>query len=204
MFAYCNDNPVNLIDTSGDEPISITISAIISGVAILLLTAAAYSSTPAGQRGIQGFVSSVVDSYNTVKAFATDAVATVKNVREKLENRKAQTYSVYFLEDDYGIIRYVGRVTDVGYNSRMAYHKETKGYLPSYRISGLSYAEARGLEEIGMIECHTLNPGQPGYNQIHGIGERNINGSLYMSSALSKIESYIQNKAEQFLLNLLE
>jgi hypothetical protein len=70
----------------------------------------------------------------------------------------------------------------------------------SATVSGVSYNEARGLEEIGMIECHTLNPGRIGYNQIHGISPMNVNGVRYMESAMS----YLENKAEQFLLNLLE
>ena len=44
----------------------------------------------------------------------------------------------------------------------MNYHNVTKGLIPAYKVSGLSYNEARGLEEIGMIECHTLNPGRIG------------------------------------------
>ena len=89
---------------------------------------------------------------------------------------------------------------DSGYEHRMKYHRSTKNLLPAYRVSGLTYTEARGLEEIGMVECHTLKPGQAGSNQIHGISIHNPKGEQYMFDALS----YLENKAEQRLLNILQ
>jgi hypothetical protein len=79
----------------------------------------------------------------------------------------------------------------------MAYHYATRGLTPAHRISGLSYIEARGLEEIGMIECHTINPSNPINNQIHGIGENNPNGETYMRAATN----YLFNRAENWMLN---
>ncbi len=68
LFAYCGNNPVNMVDSAGNEAISISV-CVVGGVAIMLLTGA-YSSTPARQQGIQGFVAYVIDSYNTVKTVA--------------------------------------------------------------------------------------------------------------------------------------
>ena len=104
------------------------------------------------------------------------------------------------MKDSNDNIQYVGRVTDDGFKARMDYHKITRGLTPAKRVQGLSYAEARGLEEIGMIECHTLNPSNPINNQIHGISIRNRKGRSYMEAAID----YLLNRAENSLLNILE
>lgn len=134
-------------------------------------------------------------------AIAVAAVATVAALTSsKAEKKKAKSYSVYFLEDQDGTTQYVGRVTDSGYNARMAYHYSTRGLTPAQRISGLNYAEARGLQEIGMIECHTLNALNPINNQIHGISPKNVNGEVYMKAACD----YLFNRAEDWVLNIFE
>ncbi|MBQ3482257.1 MAG: RHS repeat-associated core domain-containing protein [Oscillospiraceae bacterium] len=204
MFAYCNNNPVNMADYAGGEPISIGVATAVGIVAILLATAAAYISTPIGQRSFRGFISSLVDSYNILKVTAINVFSSSEAFTSSIETDQIKTYSVYFLEDDSGIIQYVGRVSDTGYEKRMSYHKQTKGYLPAYRIQGLSYAEARGLEELGMIKYHTLNPGKYGSNQIHGISNKNPKGPLYLTKALSCLTGYLENKREQFILNLFD
>ena len=70
------------------------------------------------------------------------------------------------------MLPYVGRVTTEGYNNRIAYHKRTKGLTCVEHIDNLSYNEARGMEEVGLLWCHTLNldksPGNIN-NRIHGI-----------------------------------
>ena len=104
------------------------------------------------------------------------------------------------MEDQNETIQYVGRVTDSGYNARMAYHYNPRGLTPAQRISGLNYAEARGLEEIGMIECHTLNALNPINNQIHGISSKNKNGGAYMQAACD----YLFNRAENWVINLFK
>ena len=122
-----------------------------------------------------------------------EIVATAK------KKNSSETYSVYFLQDEAGIVRYVGRVKDRGYDARMAHHKRTRKLEPKLRISGLTYVEARGLEEIGIIECHTLNALNPKNNQIHGISPRNERIDEYLTAAMD----YIYNRAENNLLNLL-
>ena len=135
------------------------------------------------------------------QAFAVTAVAaTAAVVSSTTEKKKQQSYSVYFLEDQGGTIQYVGRVTDRGYDARMNYHYVIRNLTPAHRISNLSYAEARGLEEIGMIEHHTLNALNPVNNQIHGISSRNPNGERYMEAACN----YLFNRAENYVLNLFE
>ena len=86
---------------------------------------------------------------------------------------------------------------DKGYKARMAHHQATRNLTPAHRTSGLSYNEARGLEEIGMMICHTLNASNPVNNQIHGIGPNNKKGAMYMQAAMN----YLSNRGENWLLN---
>ncbi len=180
------------------------VAAVVAVAAICVATAGAAvpalvatgASVAASSTAVAATASTVaVAAANTAAVCAGAAVAT-----ETIERKLSRSYTVYYLADESGTTRYVGRVSDVGYQSRMNYHRITKGLVPAYKVSGLSYATARGLEEIGMVECHTLNPGRFGNNQIHGISANNSNGAYYMSSAIS----YLENKAEQTLLNLLQ
>ena len=100
--------------------------------------------------------------------------------------------------DEHGIIRYVGRVTESGLNARLKHHKAIRGLDPHTVVKGLSYDEARGLEEIGMIQCHTISAFYPN-NKIHGISPLNPNGERYMKAAWD----YLFNRAENKLLDLL-
>ena len=63
----------------------------------------------------------------------------------------------------------------------------------------MTYDQVRGLEEIAMIQCHTVNNRNPLNNQIHGIGERNKCGERYMNAAIE----YLLNRAEDNLLDIL-
>ena len=146
---------------------------------------------------------------NTAVAAAATAVATTALkvavlaeaaaiAAKARENKQNQTYSVYFLEDDNHAIQYVGRVTDSGYSSRMKHHEATKHLTPAKRISGLTYEQARGLEEIGMIECHTLKPKENFINnRIHGISSSNPKYGEYMRAGRNCISELFRNMIEE-------
>ena len=209
LFTYCLNNPVNMRDDSGNWPklstalANVAVAAGIIAVAAMAVVAVA-SIAPAlvAVGGTMVSAATVAAAATTVAveaatvSIASAAAAVVSNQIEKINS---QTYSVYFLEDENGTIQYVGRVKDSGYRARMAHHYSTRHLTPNSRISGLDYATARGLEEIGMIQCHTLNPGNPKNNQIHGISSQNKKGGLYMEAA----GNYLSNKAENWVLNLL-
>ena len=98
------------------------------------------------------------------------------------------------------MLPYVGRVTTEGYNNQIAYHKRTKRLTCVEHIDNLSYNEARGMEEVGLLWFHTLNPPKSVNNQIHGISIRNRKGHIYMEAAID----YLLNRAENPLLNILK
>ena len=100
------------------------------------------------------------------------------------------------------MLPYVGRVTTEGYNNQIAYHKRTKRLTCVEHIDNLSYNEARGMEEVGLLWFHTLNRDKsPGNinNRIHGISSKNSNYSTYMGAAYN----YITNRAEESFLIFL-
>ena len=109
-----------------------------------------------------------------------------------------RSYTVYFLADSKGEIQYVGRVTDEGYDARMNFHWRTKKLKPAYHIQGLTRAQARGLEEMGMLQCHTIKKGSDINNKIHGISLKNTQRDYYMIEA----EKYLLNRVSNTLLNI--
>ena len=84
--------------------------------------------------------------------------------------------------------------------NRMTYHRSRNLY-PAYTFDDLTYEEARGLEEFGMVACKTIQKIRtiPG-NRIHGISESNIKGILYSYDAYN----WLLNHIEDALLNLFD
>ena len=209
LFAYCFNNPINMSDTSGEWPELSTVLLAVAAISITIAVAATIVATCGTAAALVASCAGTVISTTTVTAAATVVASQTANiavcaaaaslVSNQVETELSKTYSVYFLEDESGKIQYVGRVADSGYSSRMAYHKATRGLTPAYRVPGLNYAEARGLEEIGMIECHTINANNPVNNQIHGISQYNKRGEQYLSAAFD----YLCNRAENYLLALI-
>ena len=208
MFAYCLNNPVMYADNGGTWPsLSQVFAAVAVAAATVAVVAACVATAGAAAPALLTVAGTVVNTAAVAGAAATvagEAVAaagvafTAAAVARKTEQPKS-TYTVYFLQDDTSTIQYVGRVKDSGFKRRMAYHEATRGLTVKYACHGLTYAEARGLEEIGMIECHTINKNNPVNNQIHGISGTNKKAGRYIDAALG----YLENKAENILLNLL-
>lgn len=189
MFVYCGSNPVCFTDNSGHSYqffSARTFDPEHKG--------GAGGAIPLPLPGLAEIAESVTNAVAAAGAFVAAVLTT-----EKSEKKNEKTYTVYFLEDTRGVIQYVGRVADTGYETRMRYHQATRGLTPQYKVSGLTYEIARGLEEIGMIECHTINALNPQNNKIHGIGVRNRKGEQYMQAAYN----YLLNRAENTLLELL-
>ena len=208
VFAYAFNNPIAYVDHNGNWPklsdvlVAAAVALVVAAVAASVVICAAVAPAAVAVGSVAVSTAAITTAATTVATqAATVAVcaSAASLAAKKAEKKRTQTYSVYFLEDDSGTIRYVGRVTDSGYRDRMRYHASTRGLTPAYRVSGLTYAEARGLEEIGMIECHTLNAANPLNNQIHGIGPQNNNGEKYLNAACD----YLLNRAENSLLNIL-
>ena len=64
---------------------------------------------------------------------------------------------------------------------------------------GLTYDQARGLEQLLMVYYHTLNALNPANNQINGIRANNPKFRHYIDSANALFENIISNE----VLNIL-
>lgn len=91
------------------------------------------------------------------------------------------------------------RSTDDGFDKRIAHHLRTKKLSLYYSVHGLDWLTVRGLEEVGMVQCHTINLSDPVANHIHGVGIFNKNGGGYFEAVMD----YLLNHAEESLLNLI-
>ena len=209
MFAYCNNNPANGDDPTGHS-MDWTREAYSFGT-----SGAGESCAGGGSGGIGDIIWAIIQILKELTSSQAPAcidalpytipsveTKSIPNAEKKDEEKKrnTRTYSVYFLEDENNVIQYVGRVTDDGFTARMWYHKKTKGLELAVKKSGLSYEVARGMEEIGMLACHTLIPGSKGINnRIHGISFKNKEYNSYLDAA----NEYLKNKAEEDFLNFI-
>ena len=175
-YAYCRNSPIELADGNGNWP---SLSSLLGGIAVAAVAVAAVAITVATcglaapvLAGV-GVASTTVTTATIVAgaALTTAAVATTAAIVYELEPKD---YTVYCLADPVtGEVQYVGRTKN--YEQRMRAHRapnsRTNKLIPVVRIDHLTYAEARGLEEIGMAYYHTrkfLN--ETGENLIRGIG----------------------------------
>ena len=116
-------------------------------------------------------------------------------------------YTVYGLTDPLSNeVVYIGRTKNFG--KRMYAHNRpgsrTQGLIPTIRIDNLTYNEARGLEEIGMIYYHTRKfLFEQGINLIHGISPTNKNIDVYLDAASRRCD-YLYNRMDNTYLCWLE
>ncbi len=203
LFTYCHNNPTILADNTGYfSSVALGISlgrGIVEGILSSFL--AGYGASNLSSATSDGWFSAVKSTFLSAPVVFVKAseYSTPYSASQAISRKAERTYSVYLLKDEKGIVRYVGRVTDDGFKQRIAYHERTKGLTLYYEVHGLDWPTARGLEEIAMIECHTINPSNPVSNQIHGVGINNSNGEIYFNGVMD----YLQNRAEEDLLNLI-
>ena len=174
LYAYCGNNPVMYVDSTGEFFISIAlISSLVIGVAKILIAAAV--------------------AYAVVKT-----VEVIANAVENAENeQKKDSWTVYALKDSAGVVQYVGRIKNPV--ARKRWHTLMKPGLAFKRLDeNLTYAEARGLEQMYMIQYDTVHKGSFMNNQINGISPNNPRAGEYFLAGLKKIDNQIENA----LLNL--
>ena len=154
MYMYCNNNPINMEDGSGE----FALSAIFGGTAIAAL-AKAVAATVATFAGLA----------------AADKVATEVKKSTKKEKKNNTVYRLR--NKTTKKVEYVGRTVNI--TARKNYHKTTK---PNHEFeviaTNLTRKEARGLEQIYIIEYSTKNY----LNKINGISPKNKKLELYMEA----------------------
>ena len=150
MYAYCMNNPINMHDPTGTS-----ILAIPAGLGIA--------------KAVAAFAGFITGSY-----IGAQIGEIIKN------NKRATNNTVYTLRDkETDEIKYAGMT--VNPDTREQNHKNdpVKGqykFVPE--ASGLTYEEARGLEQILIIEYSTKEL----LNKINGISPKNSKLDIYMEA----------------------
>jgi len=112
-----------------------------------------------------------------------------------VKKKEKRNHTVYTLRDpSTDIYMYVGRTTN--YKARKAAHRRNlarKNLIMEVVKDNLSYAAARGLEQIKINELKTLNKSYPANNQMNGVSPFNDNCKEYMQSGYRALygETYV-------------
>ena len=180
MYVYCNNNPINQMDSSGD--ISIAIVGLVIGIAALVISSFNNSSNT-------GVVSSLVEGVGSVASSVTsgvkNAVSTVKAKTRKKRDKNKRENMIYTLSKN-GKVIYVGRTND---DKKTQRRHENNTYRADLHFDvireNLNWWEARGLEQYYIMYYNTLNKANPANNQINGVRK-----SLWNSSEFGRYIEY--------------
>ena len=176
-YAYCGNNPVNMFDENGNWFLSVVAFAAkaIASVIVPIIKAAVYT------------VATV-----TIVAAAVVAEEVVKEVEQKNNEKNHIVYKLID-ENDNDKVKYVGRTKNE--EARKRAHKKKHPDLIFDTIErGLTKEEARGLEQMYMIEYHTRNY----RNKINGISPNNKKLEIYMEAGrqfLHYVGNILSNEA---------
>lgn len=208
MFQYCFNNPVNMDDPSGHWPKLSTILTAAAVVATVVAVAAVVVATAGAAApafalaggaviGGSGAAAGVAMAAGIVAIGAGAAAATAKvaeNVSEKLSRRE---HTVYKLVDDTGKTQYVGRTKNATArkNAHNAEGSKTAGLNFKPIATDLTYFEARGLEQIAMLEYNTKNF----LNSVNGISPNNPRRDIYMAAG-RQLAHYVGNEISNEIL----
>ena len=211
MFAYAFNNPVSNEDPNGNWPRASKIfaalavaAAVVAVTAIVVATAGAAAPAMAAVGGgvIAGTSAGAAAATATAAAAAAVVFATASRASRSAEatrtrssrrNQSGNNHTVYVLKAG-ETVEYVGRT--INPQTREKAHRANP-----YRASlsfvvykdGLTYEQARGLEQILMLQHHTINTANRMNNQINGISPHNPNLGYYMQAARGIID-YAENK----------
>ncbi len=197
MFAYCLNNPAAFVDGSG------TYAQLPCGVSC---KGSNWLFDEGGVEGAGLGGAAVVVAGIGFIAFCKimfDEIEKLAKSIKKPQKTDDRIYSVYVLYDSSFTIRYVGRTKKV--EARKNAHKNSfRGDLHFFEVfSNLSIGEARGLEQVLMLYCHTLAPrGTQGWlgNFINGINWFHPSRDIYLGEA-QKFLDYVWNQVSNEALN---
>ncbi|MNI60765.1 tRNA(Glu)-specific nuclease WapA precursor [compost metagenome] len=186
MFAYCNNNPVNRHDSSGH--FAWFLPLIIPTIVMAII------AIPIVNAIVKDIIAPVVTQViNTTTQVVNNVV---NDVKDKVNKKLQKNNTVYRLTDpNTGNTKYVGRT--INPTARSEAHKAdlVKTDLRFEIVkSGLNYYEARGLEQIMMVEYNTKSY----LNRINGISPKNNNLGKYMEAGrqvANYLGNYISNEA---------
>ena len=189
LFAYCQNDPVNMSDPTGHWPklstiytaVAITAFAVAAvafavascGVAVPGLVAVGSGMIIGASAGAAATATNIAIGAAII-AGASAASAITSAITEKaVEKATRRDNSVYVLKDDTGKVQYVGRTNNV--DRRRSAHSANPartGLEMEVLASGLNLPEARALEQAGMAYYHTINTANKMNNQINSVSPK--------------------------------
>lgn len=185
LYAYANNNPILFADSNGNFAISMSIGTLVS--AVLISAAAAMAIRPIVRETV-GIVSNVIASAKTAiqsRVTATTKAKTTTSIKPQAP--EPREHNVYVLrEQATKIVRYVGRTKDKDATERRHKANPARTDLKfDPVVENVTKEEARGLEQMLIIDCRTLRRGNYMYNQINGVSAKNPKYKLYWDLALT-------------------
>ena len=196
LYTYCKNNPVRYVDYTGHN--AAALNDIFQGLA---------NTWNEAKEVIIGALTSglTLNPYIMIAAGAVAGTYYLSQVdwssRTGSNNAGKKEYTVYVLrnpsvkgKDGNYKVEYVGRTKNEAQRKSQHQSNPYKSQLIfDIKRRGLSYEEARGLEETLIIKYGTLNRGNYMNNQIHGISPMNPKYDRYMSAAdaLLSDETYV-------------
>ncbi|MBR5323081.1 MAG: hypothetical protein IKU48_06010 [Clostridia bacterium] len=196
MFAYCNNNPVNMVDSSGNYPITIGLIGVaiilLGGVLIILL-----------DPNVQDALGEAADSlYQAVTSVGEKIQSATKATKNKIKEETAKEHTVYALVDSNNKVQYVGRTKNVTAR-RIAHKLNPERCHLKFKIiqDDLTYEQARAVEQASMLFHHTINTANKANNQINGISPKNWD---YYKEVARGFLNYSYNQVSNEILCWLE
>lgn len=176
LFMYCNGDPVNGADPSGHIAIESLIvdGLIIIGVCATVVITVNYARSDNGE-ALKGIV-----------------LSDISEIEERLFPRDQNVYIMREGDAIKGEVRYVGRTNCL---DRRAYEHSINPDHKTLKMDqrevykGLTKIEARGLEQVLMMEYYTKQSGNSLANQINGIGHKNKSAKVYFDAAYNYVKN---------------
>ena len=178
LYSYVSNNPIMLCDIGGKLAVSAGLT-IIGAVATIMIMAVAIAAPSVALAVVQATNDAIlkVQTHNAEKS------------KSNPKKGEANNHNVYVLRNgNTRVIEYVGRTQSIEQTEIRHNNNPYRADLWLDRIAeNVSEETARGLEQMLIIECRTLNRNKefPMNNQINGVAFKNHNYSIYWDAALT-------------------
>lgn len=178
LYAYVSNNVSNGSDEDGNYAIAIGASALSRGITAFFGAYVVVKAAPLLYQAAKGCVQTVADIAENIKQ---------RTPNQKKDNRKKKNQVVYVLTPpkEPENVLYVGRTTDPD-RRRSEYNRPgnpKNGLVLREKTPEISYAAARGMEELLIRKYQTLEKGNYQRNQIYGISTKNPYYDYYIEQA---------------------
>ena len=100
MFAYCGNNPVNMLDNGGEFALSIGTMLLLAGAGAFLLLTATVFTTPSVQQGISNTINSIGASISSVFSKSDEQEQTKSDTKD-IAKSKVNNNQAYFTANPY-------------------------------------------------------------------------------------------------------